>query len=60
MLKCNNCYKEFYEAKETHTTYENFYGVSSLFGNSHRLIILTCPYCDSEEIEEIDEDEETN
>lgn len=55
MFKCINCGRTFDEPNEYHTTYEAEYGVSDLFGNSHKVTILQCPYCGAEEIEETDE-----
>lgn len=62
MYKCLCCGRTFDEPNEFETTYEAEYGVSDLFGNSHKLTIWRCPYCHAEEIDEVmehdDDDEE--
>ena len=62
MYKCINCGRTFHDPDIYHTTYEAEYGVSDLFGNSHKLTIWRCPYCYSDEIDEVmeydDDDEE--
>ena len=54
MLKyqCDNCRQTFDEPEEEHTTYEHYYGVSSLFPNSTPMTLYVCPYCGSDDIEE--------
>lgn len=51
---CDNCRKEFDEPEEEHTTYEHYYGVSSLFPNSTPMTLNVCPYCSSDDIIEND------
>ena len=58
MYHCFNCNEDFYEPGKVHTTYERYYGVSGEFRNHTPMIISVCPYCGSDEIEEVDEDEE--
>lgn len=53
MWKCDACNHTFEEPKEINTTYESYYGVSSLFPNSTALTILSCPYCGEESVEEL-------
>ena len=56
--KCDNCGCEFEEPEEERTTYESYYGVSSLFRDRHSLTLYVCPNCKSEDIDEIEEEEE--
>lgn len=58
MFRCLNCDKKFDEPIEIETTYENYYGVSSMFGNLTPLTLHVCPYCESDEFGECDEDDE--
>ena len=60
MYRCEDCGRYFYEHEmaQRHTTYETSYGVSGLFNTSNDLTIDVCPYCGSEWIEEIEEEEE--
>lgn len=53
MYRCDNCRATFEEPDEEHTTYESYYGVSSLFPNSTSMTLYVCPYCGSDDIEEI-------
>ena len=57
MWYCNNCKSEFKEPKRIITTYETFFGVSSMFPDSNRLELLVCPNCDDDatDIEEMRE-----
>ena len=55
MFYCNNCRCKFDEPEEEHTTYERYYGVSSLFSGSTPMTLEVCPECGSDEIEEIEE-----
>lgn len=55
--KCNDCGKKFDEPKMLQTTYEHYYGVEELFGNRTQLELLVCPYCQSENYDEIKETE---
>ena len=56
--KCLNCGKTFDEPHITRTSYEDYYGVGSLFSFRRSLTLEVCPYCDDEEIEEFYEDDE--
>lgn len=58
MWKCLNCGYEFEEPSWQWTSYEAYYGVSSLFGNSTSLTLLVCPNCESDDIDEYNEEEE--
>lgn len=58
MYKCKDCDKEFKEPRAVHTTYESYYGVYGDFPNTNPMTYYCCPYCHSEEIEEVEEDEE--
>ena len=58
MWHCFNCDEDFSDPSEEHTTYERYYGVSGEFRNHTPMIISVCPYCGSDEIEEVNEDEE--
>lgn len=57
MYKCNECEERFLEPVETKTTYEMYLGID---GGNTPLTVYKCPYCGSEDISEInleDEDE---
>lgn len=58
MYHCFNCNEDFYEPEKVHTTYERYYGVSDEFRYHTPMTIDVCPYCGSDEIEEMDDDEE--
>lgn len=58
MFKCNNCGHVFDEPYEHYTTYEAYYGIADEFAYHTPLTLLECPFCDSEDFEEWDEDEE--
>lgn len=58
MYECNDCGRSFDELISIKTSYENYYGVGSLFGNHHSLYLDVCPYCKSEEWEVVEEEEE--
>jgi len=62
MYRCNKCGKEFEdpERREYIGTYEEYYGVSSLFGDSNPCHFEweVCPWCESESFDEIDEEDE--
>lgn len=52
--ECGHIFSEE-EAIEVSTTYEAYYGVSDLFNSSKgHITIELCPYCSSEDLEEID------
>lgn len=57
MYKCNECDETFVEPTVDETTYETYLGID---GGNTRLLLYKCPYCGSEDISEInmeDEDE---
>lgn len=56
MYVCNECNEEFDYPITVKTSLEGYYGVSSLFSNHHRMLLEVCPYCESEDFEEINED----
>lgn len=51
MYKCNECEKRFVEPEEEKTTYEIYYGIPE---GRTPLIINKCPYCKSEDIQEME------
>lgn len=57
--ECGNCRCTFDEPYEEHTTYESYYGVSSMFPNSHSMTLYLCPNCGSDDIGEIERPEYT-
>lgn len=57
MWRCYNCGEDFSDPSTEHTTYERYYGVSGEFGNHTPISLEVCPYCGSDEIEEMDDDE---
>ena len=58
MYRCYNCKAEFDESDVELTSYEDYYGVSSMFRDRHYFSLEVCPNCRSEDIEEIDDEEE--
>lgn len=58
MWICDNCDAEFDEPEEQMESYENYYGVSSLFSDRHYFTMQVCPCCGSEDIAEREEGEE--
>ena len=58
MFRCYNCKEEFDDPEVVHTTYEDYYGVSSEFGSSTSCYLNTCRYCGSEEVEEFEQEDE--
>jgi predicted nucleic acid-binding Zn-ribbon protein len=58
MYKCNNCGRVFESPVLEKTTYESYYGVSSMFAYGSPLIIEKCPKCDSEDFRYYNEEEE--
>lgn len=57
MYKCKECNSKFISPINLHTSYESYYGVTSMFDNKTPLVLDLCPYCDSENIEECEEEE---
>lgn len=55
---CNECGENFDEPEVEPTTYEDYYGVGSDFIGKNYLEVEICPYCGSEDIDEVDEDED--
>ena len=58
MWVCDNCGAMFDEPELEKDTYENYFGVSSMFTNSHSMTIEVCPSCGSEDIASYCEDED--
>lgn len=61
MYKCSCCDEIFeeHQIKVVKTTYENYYGIPlEQYQISRSLEISTCPFCDSEEIKEYEEEED--
>ena len=58
MYKCNECRKKFENPNYKRTTHEDEYGVGDLFSNKHYVVIETCPYCGSDDIDEFYDEEE--
>ena len=57
MYKCDNCDYTFDEPSTVNTTYSQYLGIESYLG-CHPLDLYLCPRCGSEEISEVEEDEE--
>ena len=56
MWICDNCGAEFDEPEQEQESYENYYGVSSMFSDRHYFTLQVCPNCGSEDIiEQYDE-----
>lgn len=53
MFYCDNCKNEFEEPKKEKTTYEAYYGVDDKFADKHEMSLEKCPYCGSEDFEEM-------
>lgn len=60
MYKCKNCGKTFSEedVKKEYISYSDFYGIEEGLGTNGSVIIWHCPKCDSEDIEEYEEEME--
>ncbi len=58
--KCCNCGTVFYEseAERMLTSYEAEYGVASEFTGHTPLVLIACPECRSDDIEEFEEEED--
>ena len=54
---CKKCKKNFNEPHYKRTSYEDEYGVGSMFPNKTYLAIEICPYCKSDDIEEYEDKE---
>ena len=52
MYRCWNCGVRFEEPNHMEYSYEDYFGVSSMFRDRHYFILHECPSCGSEEIEE--------
>lgn len=55
MYKCNECDETFIEPKREQTTWEMYLGID---GGNTSLTLLKCPYCESEDIVEINMEDE--
>lgn len=53
MFYCRNCKNEFEEPKICQTSYEEHYGCTHLFADTHTMTIEECPYCKSDDFEEM-------
>lgn len=58
MYKCWNCGQEFDEPASRNESYESYYGVGSWFPDHHYFTFVSCPFCDSEDFEEVEDEEE--
>lgn len=58
MWVCDNCGAMFDEPELEKDTYENYFGVGSMFSNSHSMTLEVCPMCGSEDIASYCEDED--
>ena len=55
MYRCCNCGEIFDEPIKEKESYENYYGVASMFSNYNYFTLEACPYCGSDDIEEVEE-----
>lgn len=53
MYYCENCREEFDEPRIEKTTYEDFYEIGAEFPNKTEMNLEKCPYCGSDEFEEM-------
>ena len=53
MFKCLNCDYEFEEPKRKEVLFETHFKVENLFGGRHKMDLLICPNCNSQDIEEL-------
>ena len=60
MYKCECCGKYFAEPEIKKNTYENYFGVSAMFSSSNSFNMPVCPYCESDQIDELNEYEIEN
>ena len=58
MWVCDNCGAMFDEPELVRDTYESYFGVSSMFSNSHTMTLEVCPSCGSEDIASYCEDDD--
>lgn len=58
MYKCYHCCEIFGEPDYEEICMEDYYGVASQFSNYNYRSVSVCPYCGSEEIEEVLDDYE--
>ena len=60
MYRCLNCGCSFEEPDHETLSYEDYYGVGSMFprGSHHYFTLHTCPGCNSDDIEEFCEEDE--
>lgn len=58
IYECRCCGKRFWEPGTLHTTYESWYGVSSMVSGSHSVDVDVCPNCESEDYDEIEVDDD--
>lgn len=60
MYKCNCCNAVFDEPKIINSTWEAYYGISSMFERTTPKTIYVCPECDDDDYEEYYEDDLEN
>lgn len=53
MFKCTKCDNNFFEPNRKKMSYEDYYGVSDLFGNYNYTELEVCPECGDEDLEEL-------
>lgn len=53
MYYCNNCDEQFEEPKINKIIFEEYYGVSNLFPDRHKVDLEVCPNCGDDNIEEM-------
>lgn len=53
MYYCNDCREEFETPKREQETFEEKFNIDKLFSSRTKIDILKCPFCNSEEIEEM-------
>lgn len=54
MYICNTCKSRFEEPNKESITFEDYYGVGNLFASRTRTTLDVCPYCDDDDIEELE------
>lgn len=55
MYICNTCKSRFDEPNKENITFEDYYGVGNLFASRTRTTLDVCPYCDDDDIEELEQ-----